>query len=308
MQRRILASVSGGKDSGAMALWLLEQGLEIEAVFLDTGWEHPATYDYLRSTLAGAIGEITWLRPERSMSELVLHKSMFPSRARRFCTADLKLAPFEAHIASYPPGTVVNVIGVRADESRARAGLPRWSCEDGNRVFVDTWRPLIAWREDDVFAIHARHGLSLNPLYAHGAARVGCWPCIYARRAEIRRLAEIDPGRIEHIRQLERDVGSTFFYDRGGRGATCIDEVVAWARAGAGAGDESDERFDPGEGNRGCMRWGLCDLATPEAPDHDERVQAQRARAPHAGGAPPAGDDALAWAARGYRLQLEGHA
>lgn len=35
----IVASVSGGKDSTAMCLWLQEQGLEFTPVFLDTGWE-----------------------------------------------------------------------------------------------------------------------------------------------------------------------------------------------------------------------------------------------------------------------------
>jgi hypothetical protein len=57
-----------------------------------------------------------------------------------------------------------------------------------------------------VIAIHKRHGLAPNPLYLKGASRVGCWPCIYARKSEIKLVAEIDPGRIEILRQLEKEV------------------------------------------------------------------------------------------------------
>jgi 3'-phosphoadenosine 5'-phosphosulfate sulfotransferase (PAPS reductase)/FAD synthetase len=43
----LIASVSGGKDSTAMMLALIEAKLEFRAVFADTGWEHQITYDYL---------------------------------------------------------------------------------------------------------------------------------------------------------------------------------------------------------------------------------------------------------------------
>ena len=67
--RRVIASISGGKDSAAMSLYLRELGIEHERVFLDTGWESPITYEYLREELPKAIGPITWLRGERQMEE-----------------------------------------------------------------------------------------------------------------------------------------------------------------------------------------------------------------------------------------------
>ena len=45
--RPIIASVSGGKDSTAVMLYLREKGISFTPVFCDTGWEHPITYDYL---------------------------------------------------------------------------------------------------------------------------------------------------------------------------------------------------------------------------------------------------------------------
>ena len=39
-KRKVVCSISGGKDSAAMALWLTEQGVEVDArIFMDTGWE-----------------------------------------------------------------------------------------------------------------------------------------------------------------------------------------------------------------------------------------------------------------------------
>ena len=49
--RKVVASVSGGKDSAAMSLYLCEVGVAHERVFMDTGWEHRITYEYLRGEL-----------------------------------------------------------------------------------------------------------------------------------------------------------------------------------------------------------------------------------------------------------------
>src|SRR3990167_6090451 len=49
--------MSGGKDSVALWLWAKRTGLAPRAVFCDTGWAAPQTYDYLRY-LETAIGPI----------------------------------------------------------------------------------------------------------------------------------------------------------------------------------------------------------------------------------------------------------
>ena len=46
-EREIMASVSGGKDSTAMALLFKEAELPYQLTFMDTHWEHPSTKEYL---------------------------------------------------------------------------------------------------------------------------------------------------------------------------------------------------------------------------------------------------------------------
>src|SRR3990172_316628 len=132
-------------------------------------------------------------------------------------------------------------------------------------------RPLVEWTETDVIEIHRRHGLPPNPLYLMGARRVGCWPCIFASKAEISLVAEHDPARIDTIRALEAETNASRMATFSARGemmrypatfftlrpdgkthvAAPIDAVVEWARE---SGPEQPTLFD-----EGCMGWGLCD-------------------------------------------------
>lgn len=279
--RRIVASISGGKDSAAMSLFLTEHGIEHDRVFLDTGWEHDLTYDYLRGELPRVIGPITWVRGVRTMEEWILHKGMFPSRRIRWCTDELKIQPMRAHIRGLQDAgeDVVNVVGVRAAESESRSRLTEWDHQDA--FDCDVWRPILSWSTDDVIATHRRHGLSPNPLYLRGAGRVGCWPCINSRKSEIRLIAETDPQRIVRLRVLEEQVttlaearaistGTTLRNKPGwfqaplGRTGECwpIDRVVEWSKTVRGGTEEDLQELLFSSMNDECMRWGMCETVT----------------------------------------------
>lgn len=277
--RRVIASVSGGKDSAAMSLWLHENGIEHDRVFCDTGWEHADTYEYLRGPLTEAIGPIVEIRGDLLMPDLVRKKGSFPSRVRRFCTEELKIKPLQRYIAARQDdiGEVINAVGIRAGESRARSKMTEWEWSNG--FDCETWRPLIRWTEQDVIDIHTRHGLAPNPLYLRGARRVGCWPCVMSSKAEIRMIADTDPERIALLAELERDVSDIASKKRGetaarsffttdkrasgeGQVPTPIASVVEWSRTAHGG--RQFELFAPDE-EPGCVRWGLCE--TPGADD-----------------------------------------
>lgn len=290
----VVASVSGGKDSTAMSLWLTEQGIEHLRVFADTGWESDVTMEYLGG-LEAQLGPIHRVGYPGGMEALVRKKGMFPSRIGRFCTQQLKIFPINAYLDEVGE-EVVSAVGIRGGESLARSRLPRWEPipEFGDRML---WRPLMDWTLGDVIEIHTAHEVRPNPLYLEGAERVGCWPCIFARKAEIRRIAETDPARIDRLRVMENDVaeaarkryaakGETFeslgydpptFFRMSGeeknpetgnprKRCVPIDEVVEWSKTSRGGKQRELFALE----SDGCMRWGLCDtLVDEEEPDGD---------------------------------------
>ena len=272
--RRVIASVSGGKDSAALSLWLTEQGIDHDRVFADTGWEHPLTYEYLRGPLTAKLGPIAEVQGrDAGMANLVRRKGMFPSRVVRFCTEELKVFPLAKYVKAQQDlhGEVVNTVGIRAAESAARAKMPEWEWSD--TFDCEVWRPLISWTEQQVIDIHHRHGLAPNPLYLKGATRVGCWPCIFSRKAEIKLVAKLSTDRIDQIRKLEVEVSAaaaargsahpkygsvrTFFAGKATREMSPmpIDDAVVWSKTKRGGKEEEVFDSEP----EGCVRWGLCE-------------------------------------------------
>lgn len=142
------------------------------------------------------------------MRGLIAAKGTIPSARRRFCTQYLKVEPMQAWLAAQADETVLYQ-GIRAEESAARATMAPSEWSDIYDCRVE--RPLFRWRADEVFAIAERHGLAPNPLYKLGSKRVGCFPCVMTRHAELKRLDAMLPEVWERIAELETLAGSSFF-------------------------------------------------------------------------------------------------
>lgn len=284
------------------ALELAEtSGFEPRIVFADTGNEHPITIEYiaeverhiglpverLKADFTAAIKrkrhviDTKWRRegvPERKIRQamgemyptgnpfldLCLVKGRFPSRRAQFCTEHLKALLITEHVLmpAARTGMVVSWQGVRAEESTPRAGLPKFQRQE----FAWAYRPILHWTVEDVFAIHARHGLQPNPLYSQGMQRVGCMPCVNCRKGELLEIAQRFPDVIDRIREWEQMVcraskrGISSFFpntDRTGNDVPDIDAAVEWSKTTRGRKQYDLEALIP---TPACSSaFGLCD-------------------------------------------------
>jgi len=308
----LIASVSGGKDSTAMILALREAEIPVRYVFSDTGWEADETYAYLdtlREQLGITIDVVSNRGVKRQWAEDVLllvgmdpkwadsamfrgfvWRAGFPARQQRWCTRELKIEPireYHGKVCDKLGKPTASIVGVRALESVKRSELSELGMEaEGPRSFGwPVWRPLIEWTIDDVLQVHNAHGVPVNPLYRMGFSRVGCFPCIYARKEEIKLIAEHKPERIDEIEACEEAITrlrelrngakpgryasprATFFQSKSTTDTMpTIRTIVEWASTSRG-GRQLQLLPEPPRG--GCYRWGLCEPSGTYVPDGD---------------------------------------
>lgn len=187
-------SLSGGKDSTALAIYLRGQIPEMEYVFCDTQKELPETYEYLDRLQAYLGKPITRLNATRGFDHwLEIYGGYLPSSRMRWCTKMLKLKPFEAFVGDDP---VLSYIAIRADEDR-----------EGYISTKPNIKPLFPFKEAgithaDVMRILEESGLGL-PKYYEWRTRSGCYFCFFQRKAEWVGLMERHPELFEKAKKYE---------------------------------------------------------------------------------------------------------
>lgn len=248
------------------------------------GEEAPAGYAYLhpvwKSAAGGDEGYMhgdgaafvrlieTRLGHYSPLIRLILEWRKMPSAVRRWCTEHTKAHPVKGYFGLCDDP--INTIGVRAEESSARAAQPCAEWSDDYDAFV--WRPIHALTKADVIALHLRHGMSPNPLYlqGHGAGRVGCGPCVYSGKEDLRWLAANHPTRLAILTQIEEclealnpprfektGVLPRWFHRVDGSSAVPIPVAEAVRLASDDWGGAAPLLFTA-ERNPGCQQWGLC--------------------------------------------------
>ncbi len=195
MKTRHILSLSGGKDSAALAVYLRDRVSDMEYIFHDTGKELPETYDYM-ARLESILGQpVTRTTSEDTFEHwLAVYGDMLPSNHRRWCTKMLKLKPFENYIGDDP---TINYVGLRADENRTG--------------YISTKPHITAvypFQEDglvraDIMRILEDSGLGLPPYMEWGRSRSGCYFCFYQQKIEWVRLKRKHPDLFEKAKWYE---------------------------------------------------------------------------------------------------------
>jgi hypothetical protein len=203
-----ILSLSGGKDSAALAVYMRDRVPEMEYIFHDTDKELPETYEYLGRLEAILGKQIHKTAPEHSFDKwLDVFGGMIPSNHRRWCTRMLKLKPFEDYIGDRK---VFNYVGLRADEER-----------EGYISHKPNITTIYPFREDglikaDIIRILEESGLGLPTYTNWGRTRSGCYFCFYQQKIEWVRLKQEHPELFEKAKQYEyanRKNGNAFYWN-----------------------------------------------------------------------------------------------
>lgn len=195
-QVRHILSLSGGKDSTALAIYMRDRVAGMEYVFCDTQKELPETYEYLERIEAYLGKPINRLNATRGFDHwLELYGGYLPSSRMRWCTKMLKLRPFEEFVGDDP---VLSYIAIRADEGKREGYISK---KPNIKVVYPFKEAGIA--EADVYRMLEESGLGL-PKYYEWRTRSGCYFCFFQRKAEWVGLLERHPEYFELAKQYEK--------------------------------------------------------------------------------------------------------
>lgn len=122
--------------------------------------------------------------------------------------------------------------------------------------------------------MHRKHGVKHNPLYEQGMGRVGCMPCIHARKDELLEIGKRFPEEINRVAQWEHLVSKlaasqkATFFSVDGLGKGNADKIdleqhgiwarVEWAKTSRG-GVQYDFLRSDAEGPMCSSIYGLCE-------------------------------------------------
>lgn len=217
MAERHVLGISGGKDSAALAVYMRDHHptIDIDYFFTDTGEELPEVEMFL-GKLEGYLGKpIIRLNPGRDFKFWLRQFNHFlPSPQTRWCTRQLKLAPFEQWVKPWLTAgdTVISYVAIRADEEH-REG---YSSKANNLIVKMPFREA-GIDKSAVIDILENSGIGY-PKYYEWRSRSGCTFCFFQQKIEWVRLRERHPDAYEQAKALEKDAlenGSPFTWSKG---------------------------------------------------------------------------------------------
>ena len=199
-----IVSFSGGKDSTAMLLRLLEEDYQVDdIVFFDTGWEFPEIIEHIQKVQEYIKREITVLHPKKSFTYWMFEHDVktrdgskrkghgWPSPFRRWCT--MRKVDTINNYLKQTHSIYETYIGYAADEVK-RTGCGN-ACQGEEKNGLVKLYPLIFdWDMDEAACLKYSYdrGFDWNGLYKHHS-RISCFCCPLQRIGELRTLRKSHP-------------------------------------------------------------------------------------------------------------------
>ncbi len=216
-----IVSFSGGKDSTAMLLKMLEEKMQIdEIIFCDTGKEFPEMYEHIRQIQNYLVHnyekEIITLQSNKSFDYYMFEHIKTRGKRKgqvgygwaikyglkgvRWCTSNLKDKLMERYLKQkYGKGNYTEYIGIAYDEQKRMK----------NKCY-----PLINWKmtEKDCLKYCYDRGFTWSGLYEK-FDRVSCWCCPFKRLDELRVLYKDYPELWQKLKEMDKKSFNQFRKD-----------------------------------------------------------------------------------------------
>lgn len=195
---------SGGKDSTAMLLMMLDKGIPVDyVIFCDTGKEFPQMYDHISKVEQFIDFPITRLKAEKSydywMFDHVKTKGKhigergygWATMGIRWCTSNLKKRVADKFLKSL--GECVEYIGIAFDEPKRH-----------ERKATNVIHPLYDWQVKEAEALQYCYdrGFTWDGLYEH-FKRVSCWCCPLKSIPELKMLYKCYPHLWTQLKDMD---------------------------------------------------------------------------------------------------------
>jgi phosphoadenosine phosphosulfate reductase len=192
-QLPVAVSFSGGKDSLATLLLVLDSGLKPALLFIDTGLEFPETVKHVQDITERFNLDLLVERPNNSFWDNLEYFGP-PGKDYRWCCKTCKLGPATGLIKEQFPDGVLSFIGQRRYESEQRSKK--------GKVWHNPWvpgqigaSPIQNWSALHVWIYLFMKQVEFNPLYKHGLERIGCWLCPASDLGDFNMINERHPDK-----------------------------------------------------------------------------------------------------------------
>lgn len=226
-----VANHSGGKDSQALLIWMTEnlplnQIVVVHASLGELEWHGAKEHAQKQAEDLGLPFIVAVAK--RSLFEMVEQRfekrpevPSWPSSAQRQCTSDLKRGPIQREVRRYGDAngfdTIVNCLGIRGEESAARAKRVDWQLSKTQTNTKRTWyeaNPIHDWTVAQVFGAIEEAGQKPHYAYELGNDRLSCVFCIMGSANDIANGARQRPELFDKYVALEEKTGYTMHQSR----------------------------------------------------------------------------------------------
>ena len=202
-----IVSFSGGKDSTAMLLKMLEEKMPIdEIIFVNTGKDFPDMLEHIKQVnhyiMQKYEKKITVLLPRKSFDYYMFEHEKTRGKNKgkkgygwatmlcRWCTSNLKTQTINNYLKQYESEGYIEYIGIAYDEQKR---------------IKDKCYPLVKWKmtEKDCLQYCYDKGFKWNGLYEH-FDRLSCWCCPLKNLKELRILYKYYPDLWKQLKDMDR--------------------------------------------------------------------------------------------------------